>query len=166
MHERGTSKVDTSPFVGSVSGVEETDAASYWRAESEQEARVATRNSEQSNEAMQRCMAAEHALRQNVQPNLPQNQVELRGFIDRIEQEAMQHVQATELRTENLLEQSSKQARLLNEEIYARNVGIHMATQRGDKAEAEVARIYSGRDMDSRKPTRWRSKHRPSRCSL
>ncbi len=68
------------------------DAANYWRAESEQEARVATRNSERSNEAMQRCMTAEHALRQNVQPNLPQNQVELRGVIGRIEQEAMQHL--------------------------------------------------------------------------
>ena len=117
------------------------DAANYWRAESEQESRVATSNSEQSNEAMQRCMTAETALRQKVLANLPQNQVELRGIIGRIEQDAMQHVQATELRTENLLEQSSKHARLLNEEIYARNVGIHMATQRGDKAEAEVARI-------------------------
>ncbi len=56
----------------------------------------------------------------------------------------MQHVQAIELielRTESLLEQSSKRANLLNEEVYARNLGINIATQRGDKAVAEVARM-------------------------
>ena len=90
---------------------------------------------------MQRCLAAENALRQRAVPNLPQNHAELRGIIDRVEQDAMQHVRSTEQRTENLLAQSSKYARLLNEEIFARNLGLQMANQRGDTVEAEVARV-------------------------
>ena len=134
-----------------------SESANYWRAESEQEGRVATRFSEHSNEVAQRCIANEHALRQSVVPNMPQNQVELRGVISKIEQEAMLHVRTTEQRTEQQLEQSSKQARLLNEEIYARNVGIHMATQRGDKAEAEVARIELL--LSQEKATLFRARH-------
>ena len=117
-----------------------SEAAVYWRAESEQEGRVAARHSEHSKEVAQRCTTAEQALRQSIVPNIPQNQAEIRGVISRVEQEAIQHVRANEQRTELQLEQSSQQARLLNEEIYAKNLGIHLATQRGDKAEADVAR--------------------------
>ncbi len=117
------------------------EASVYWRAESDQEARVAARNSEQSHEASRRCLLAEQTLRQNVVPNLPQNQFDLHHVIHRIEQEAMQHVQATEQKTESPLEQSSKHARLLNEEIYMRNVGLKIAEEKGDKAESERVRI-------------------------
>ena len=68
------------------------EAAVYWRAESDQEARVAARNSEQSQEASRRCLVAEQTLRQKVVPNLPQTQIDLHNVIHRIEQEAMQHV--------------------------------------------------------------------------
>jgi hypothetical protein len=116
------------------------NSASYWRAESEQEARSATLNSEQKQQASHRCMIAEQALRQSTL-NLPRSQEELRVAVGIIEQEAMQHVQAIEQKTEHQLQESSRHEKLLNEEIHCRNFGLQLSRQKLVVSESETARF-------------------------
>ncbi len=66
---------------------------------------------------------------------------EMLNIIRIVEKEAMERVQHVEMTSHGILEQSSRQARLLNEETYAKTVGLQMATLRGDQVEAEVARV-------------------------
>ena len=100
------------------------ETAVHWHSESEHEARVAIRNSEHTNDAVRRCTAAENALRQQPVPSVPQNHAELRGIIDKVEQDALNHVLFNEQHTETQLAHSSKYTRLLNEEPFAKHLGM------------------------------------------
>ncbi len=59
----------------------------------------------------------------------------------RVEQEALDHVQNAEMNTQHVLAQSDKHAKLLNEEVYAKGLGLHISNLHGQQVEAEVTRI-------------------------
>ncbi len=68
-------------------------------------------------------------------------QSEANAVLLRVEQEALDHVRNSEISTHNLLAQSVKHAKLLNEEVDAKNTGLQIANLHGQQVQAEVARI-------------------------
>ncbi len=124
----------------------------YWRAELEQESQIAVRHSEHSRDVEHRCVVAEQAaqqrylvsedaLRQKLATKLPKDQTELHHQLMKIEQEAMQHVRSTELKAESAMEKSSREVKLLTEEVFAKKLGLEISTQRGGEAAAEITRL-------------------------
>jgi hypothetical protein len=112
------------------------DTVLHWHLESEHEAQVAIRNSDYAKDEMRRCSAAEYALRQ---PH--HSQAELRVAIDKVEQEALNHVRFNEQNAALQLSNSEKYTRLLKEEIFAKDMGMQMAKQKSDTVETELARV-------------------------
>ena len=84
-------------------------------------------------------MARQNRLAEHSTP--AREQTEMLNTIRHVEREAMERTHHVEMNSQELLEQHSKQGRLLTEEIYAKTLGLQMATLRGDHVEAEVARI-------------------------
>ena len=116
----------------------------FWRGEAEQEAQLATRSSEKFYDEIHQYRDAEQVLRQRFESELssqPMGQSEANAVLLRVEQEALDHVRNSEISTHNLLAQSVKHAKLLNEEVDAKNTGLQIANLHGQQVQAEVARI-------------------------
>jgi hypothetical protein len=112
------------------------ESVNQWKAESEQEGRIAARFEEHAQGAAQKCAVAENSLRQYSEKE-PQSNADLRRTIHNIEHEAMAYVQDLKQKSEMQVDRSEKQAKLMHEEAYTKSIGLRLATQRGDRAEAE-----------------------------